>query len=191
MRSWWAQGNSSTAGHYRAGLAIPDLPLAYGKVLPPVTEAGLNMVNESRRWDAGLPAVTLGQVWLHFGHRLGAIAVSALAATVVVRVVRRRERELFLTTTVLSLLLAAQLTLGVLTVLWRKPADVASLHVAVGALVLVSSFVIALRARRLHWLTTRVTQTDSRHAGASSAPPRIQSPQPAQDIRGGAELAPA
>src|SRR3954469_5227363 len=120
--------------HYRAGLAIPDLPLAYGKILPPLSQAGLNLVNESRRWDAGLPAVTLGQVWLHFGHRLGAIAVSGLAALVVFRVVRRRHRELFTATTVLSLLLAAQVTLGVLTVLWRKPADVASLHVAVGAL---------------------------------------------------------
>jgi hypothetical protein len=32
----------------------------------------------------------------------------------------------------------------------RKPADIASLHVAVGALVLVTSFVITLRAGRLY-----------------------------------------
>ena len=176
--------------HYRAGLAIPDMPLAYGKVLPPVSHDGLNRVNESRRWDAGLPAVTLGQVWLHFGHRVGAVAVCTAAGLVVFRVVRRRHRALFLPATVLSSLLAAQVTLGVLTVLWRKPADVASLHVAVGALVLVTSFVIAARARRLDWLTTRVSQTDMRHAGTSPAPARIQS-QPGQDIRGGAELAPA
>jgi heme A synthase len=47
-------------------------------------------------------------------------------------------------------LLAAQVTLGVLTVLYRKPADVASAHVAVGALLLVTSFVLAARAGRLY-----------------------------------------
>jgi len=43
---------------------------------------------------------------------------------------------------ILLVLLMAQVTLGVLTVLLRKPADVASSHVAVGALVLVTSFVM-------------------------------------------------
>jgi hypothetical protein len=38
----------------------------------------------------------------------------------------------------------------VLTVLWRKPADVASLHVAVGALTLVTTFVLTVRAARLY-----------------------------------------
>ena len=47
---------------------------------------------------------------------------------------------------ILLLLLTAQVTLGVLTVLLRKPADVASAHVAVGALVLVTSFVMMVRA---------------------------------------------
>ena len=50
----------------------------------------------------------------------------------------------------LGVLIAAQLTLGVCTVLYRKPADVASAHVAVGALVLVTAFVTAARAARLH-----------------------------------------
>ena len=50
---------------------------------------------------------------------------------------------------ILLLLLAAQVTLGVLTVLLRKPADVASAHVAVGALVLMTSFVLTARAGRL------------------------------------------
>jgi len=49
----------------------------------------------------------------------------------------------------LIVLLAAQLTLGVLTVMLRKPADVVSAHVAVGALVLVTSFVLTVRAARL------------------------------------------
>jgi len=36
--------------------------------------------------------------------------------------------------------------LGILTVLLRKPADIASLHVAVGALLLAMNWIIALRA---------------------------------------------
>ena len=47
-------------------------------------------------------------------------------------------------------LLLTQLKLGVLTVLLRKPAGVASTHVAVGALVLMTTFVLAARAIRLH-----------------------------------------
>ena len=139
--------------HYEAGLAIPDLPLAYGKVLPPGGEEGLRLANESRRWDAGLPAVTLGQVWLHFGHRLGAVVVTLAAVALVVRVIRRGRREQFAGAALLSALLLTQLTLGVLTVLWRKPADVASAHVAVGALVLVTAFAMTVRAARVNYLS--------------------------------------
>ena len=75
--------------HYEAGLAIPDVPLVYGKLLPPTTAAGLNAVNDLRVWELDLPPVTLTQVWLHFAHRIGAVLVSlvvlALAAHVFVR----------------------------------------------------------------------------------------------------------
>jgi hypothetical protein len=50
----------------------------------------------------------------------------------------------------LLVLLATQITLGIVTVLLRKPADVASAHVAVGALVLVTAFVTLLRSLRLY-----------------------------------------
>src|SRR6185503_2264532 len=81
--------------HYRAGLAIPDLPLAYGRLLPPFSARSLEAVNEFRTWDARLERVTLGQIWLHFTHRLGAIAVTVAAAALVLRIVRRRRRALF------------------------------------------------------------------------------------------------
>jgi cytochrome c oxidase assembly protein subunit 15 len=187
----------ATMRHYGAGLAIPDLPLAYGKVLPPVTGAGLDLANDARRWDAGLPAVTLGQVWLHFSHRLGALLVTAIAVTLIAAVLKRRRAELFTPALVLAALLAAQVTLGVLTVLWRKPADVASLHVAVGALVLVTAFVMAARSARVNYAKVVRGFEPSPHAGESFAPPRIEAleltepSQPGTDIRGGAELAPA
>jgi cytochrome c oxidase assembly protein subunit 15 len=145
--------------HDGAGLAIPDLPLAYGRLLPPTTAAGVEAVNHVRAWQYRLPSVTLTQLWLHFGHRIGAVVVTtlvlALSALVVFRF--RNRRALVLPAVILVLLLAAQIALGVLTVLLRKPADIASAHVAVGALVLFTAFVLTTRAARLYW-PTRVAQ---------------------------------
>lgn len=168
--------------HYRAGLAIPDLPLSYGHVLPPtsddqldrriwermsVTEqgylglfTGVATDTAAPRWagaskvtiDGRTEALTLGKVWLHFGHRLGAIVVSAVLLMLIVKVLRlhRGRPDLLLPALLLVALLLTQLTLGALTVLLRKPADVASAHVAVGALVLVTTFVLAARSVRLY-----------------------------------------
>ena len=170
--------------HYRAGLAIPDLPLAYGKVLPPVSAAGLERANETLTWDAHLPRVTLGQVWLHFGHRVGALLVTAAAVALVWRVFRTKRRELVVPSIVLCGLLVSQVTLGVLTVLWRKPADVASAHVAVGALVLVTSFVMTVRTARVNWLLTPSPLYSGGRAGVGG---RSSVRSPKSEIRNPAE----
>jgi cytochrome c oxidase assembly protein subunit 15 len=142
----------ATMRHYDAGLAIPDLPLAYGKLLPPIDAAGLREANALRAWESGLKPVTRSQVWLHFGHRVGALVVTGMVVALVLTVVRRHraERALLRPALLAGVLVIVQVTLGVLTVLWRKPADVASAHVAVGALVLVTTFVTAVRAARLY-----------------------------------------
>jgi len=151
----------ATMRHYQAGLAIPDVPLTYGRLLPPIDSAGLRLVNQQRIWRMdGLDPVTLGQIWLAFGHRIGAIIVAAMI-TCLVSVVAcryRRRRDLLLPACMLVVLLMVQMTLGVTTVLKRKPADVASAHVAVGALLLVTTFTIAVRAARLeHRRATNLT----------------------------------
>ena len=51
--------------HNQAGLAIPDFPLAFGSILPPV-------------WNPGIA--------IHFAHRLGAVAVLIAASLTVARV---------------------------------------------------------------------------------------------------------
>lgn len=172
--------------HYGAGLAIPDLPLAYGKILPPVSEQGISLANETRNWDAGLPGVTRGQVWLHFTHRVGAVVVTAFAVALIARIVRR-NREFLLLALALAALLAAQVTLGVLTVIWRKPADVASLHVAVGASLLVTAFTLTVRAARERWLSSHNPECNLAYTEARLAAPRMFGEQ----VRGGAEFAPA
>ena len=136
--------------HYKAGLAIPDLPLAYGNWLPPMDEAALRKINNYRGYHTDLFPVTLFQVWLHFAHRIGAIIVSAAVVLVVTHVLRRREQSLLRRPVILLIvLLVIQLTLGVLTVLMQKPADIASLHVAFGALTLFTTFTLTTRAIKL------------------------------------------
>jgi cytochrome c oxidase assembly protein subunit 15 len=136
--------------HYNAGLAIVDVPLNYGKVLPPVSDAELASVNTLRTFRLNMPAVSLTQVWLHFAHRVGAIAVTAALVVLIVKTVRMRNVGLNRLTRALVFLLITQLTLGILTVMLRKPADIASAHVAVGALALVTTFVLTTRAIRLY-----------------------------------------
>jgi heme a synthase len=142
----------ATMRHYRAGLAIPDLPLAYGSVLPPMTGEELEAANKVRAWELNLEPVSLVQVWLHFSHRVMAVVVSVALVILEVHVLRRhrRHRGLVVPGVALVQLLAIQLGLGIFTVMLRKPADIASLHVAVGALVLVTTFVICARALRLY-----------------------------------------
>ncbi len=137
--------------HFGAGLAIPDFPLSYGKWLPPVTDAGLAAINHHRAFDLNLDPVTLWQIWLHFGHRLGALLVSIMVIAFSWAVFGSKPRlGLTWAAVTLIVLLAAQVTLGILTVLLRKPADVASTHVAIGALVLVTSFFVTVRLMRMN-----------------------------------------
>lgn len=116
--------------HTGAGLAIPDFPLAFGALLPPLDS---------------LP------VAIHFSHRLGAVAVSAVAVWVAGRVVRRHRGESLLMRPVVLLLIlvAVQISLGALTVWSSKAVIPTTAHVACGAAVLATSLVLALRAHRL------------------------------------------
>lgn len=136
--------------HYGAGLAIPDLPLNYGQVLPPMDAQSLADAN-AHRVSENLPAVTFFQVWLHFGHRMGAVLVTILLSWLIARLLRHESSPALRRPAMLLIgLLITQLTLGVLTVLWRKPADVASLHVLVGALTLMTTFVLIVRSVHLY-----------------------------------------
>ena len=143
--------------HLGAGLAIPDLPFAYGKLIPPTNASQLADANHFRIWKLDMDPVTLTQIWLHFAHRIGAVVVSfALITLIIVIFSQNRDRKgLVWPARLLAFLLVAQVTLGILTVYLRKPADIASSHVAVGALVLAMTFTIAVRSMRLYSLRHR------------------------------------
>jgi cytochrome c oxidase assembly protein subunit 15 len=138
--------------HNDAGLAIPDFPGSYGQVLPPTNAGELKAVNDWRAWSdesALNNRVTMSQVWLHFSHRVGAVLVSVIVVWLVIAASRKGSDLVRRPAAVLLVLLAAQFALGVMTVVMRKPADLASAHVAVGALVLVTAFTVTVRSMRL------------------------------------------
>jgi heme a synthase len=119
----------ATMRHTNAGLAIPDFPLMFGRLVPD-------------HWDA--------KIAIHFAHRVGAavvtIAIVATAAQVWLH--HRRDRELARPAGLLVALVAIQVTLGGLTVLSQRDVWINSLHVVCGALVLTTSLVLTLRTWR-------------------------------------------
>jgi cytochrome c oxidase assembly protein subunit 15 len=132
--------------HTQSGLAIPDFPLAYGHWMPPPLE-------EANAWRAAiqLEPVTAGQILIHFSHRAGAVAVTVSLFVLAALIFRRyrSQRKLVWLAAGLVALLVLQIFLGAWTVLSGKAADVATGHVAVGALILAGSFSITLMAYKL------------------------------------------
>ena len=135
--------------HSDAGVAIPDFPTAFGGLFPPLTIDDAFRAELVHRYgvDAGLAHITTFQVWIHFSHRIGACIVTACIIIWTTMILRnfRNLPKLANPAMILLALLAIQITLGILTVLERKPADIASLHVAVGSLVLMTACVILVR----------------------------------------------
>jgi len=117
----------ATMRHQGAGLAIPDLPLAFGRLVPPLDDAA---------------------VALHFAHRVGALAVLAAVAVFAVRAHRSGVTALARTASVVVLLVVAQISLGAMTVLTGKAVLPTTAHVAMGAAVLGSCWLLLLRACR-------------------------------------------
>ena len=116
--------------HTGAGLAIPDFPLAFGRLVPP--------------FDApGVP--------IHFMHRVGAVAVTLCIAWAVARVIREHanERQLLRPALTLGSLLLVQLALGALTIWTGRAVLPVTAHVAVGAAVLATSLFLTLRSVQL------------------------------------------
>jgi heme a synthase len=124
--------------HLQAGLAIPDFPLAFGKLIPPITS---------------LPIAA------NFSHRVGAVVVTALILAVAIKAPRVLQPIAF----ALVGIVCVQIYLGA-RVVWDaaenvrvyhsmvgeeavRHATVTSFHVMTGALTLALSLLTALAAR--------------------------------------------
>lgn len=113
--------------HTKSGLAIPDFPLAFGRVVPAI---------------ASFP------VAVHFAHRIGGVAVAAMALLVLARASRSGRPGLRKTAVAIASLVLLQIALGGLTVLSRKDVLITTGHVAAGALILGASLALVLASSR-------------------------------------------
>lgn len=138
--------------HTQSGLAIPDFPLVYGHLLPPTDASALPAINDYRiGWD--LPAVTMSQIWIHFAHRVGAVLVSLLLLMNVSHVLSTyKDSKLREPALLLLAGLLVQILLGALTVWTGKGVEIATAHVAVGALLLGLSVIVSIRSFQLYRL---------------------------------------
>lgn len=114
--------------HLGAGLAIPDWPLSFGKVVPPLTSL---------------------EIATNFAHRTWGLVVAALIlgfAPVVFRRVNGGVRTVY---AVLVAAVTLQVALGGATVLLEKAPLLTSFHVVTGAFVLANTLIFALGAHRI------------------------------------------
>jgi cytochrome c oxidase assembly protein subunit 15 len=132
--------------HQHAGLAVPDFPLAYGRIYPSTDSAALAAINQRRTGVVDDAPVTAFQVHLHMVHRFVAVVLVAGAAWTWRRAARL-GRGSRLAVRAWTGLFAVQFALGAATVWTNKAADLATAHVAVGASILAVG--VALATMRL------------------------------------------
>jgi len=116
--------------HMHAGLAIPDFPLAFGRLIPPLAT----------------PFITV-----HFAHRVGALVVAGGVGWTAARVLgRHRDQPALWRPALLALaLLVLQITLGAFTIWSGRAVVPTTSHLVAGAGLLATSLVLTLRAARL------------------------------------------
>jgi cytochrome c oxidase assembly protein subunit 15 len=150
----------ATMRHQHRDLSILDFPTANGAWIPNTSAAALARINAWR--DArGFSDVDAFQIWLQMAHRFMALLIAIGVIAFCSRVWKEARQPPTLRR--LSLwwvaFLFVQLTLGAWTIWSNKAADVATAHVAVGAIML--SFGVSISA--VCWRLAR----ESQHAATS------------------------
>jgi cytochrome c oxidase assembly protein subunit 15 len=183
----------ATMRHQHAGLAIPDFPLAYGKLWPAMDSASVAEYNRQRLELTEMHAITAFQIGLQMAHRLMAVAILAGVGWVAWRSRRREEADnagshknpppyvggygagaLRRLAFVWLGLILVQAGLGAWTIWSNKAADVATVHVLVGALSLVTGALwclIAFRrpAKQVESKTAEISAAEASTLGMTSA----------------------
>jgi cytochrome c oxidase assembly protein subunit 15 len=137
--------------HQHAGLAIPDFPLAYGRVWPDLSPEAVDVYNRQRLETVALNPITAAQIGLQMAHRLLAVVIVGLVVWcgVRLRAAAPPGHELRRLAGVWMVLVALQFGLGAWTLWSNKAADIASLHVVCGALTLVTGGLLCVVAARV------------------------------------------
>jgi cytochrome c oxidase assembly protein subunit 15 len=140
----------ATMRHAHAGLSIPDFPLAYHKLWPPMDAASVASYNENRVQVNETNPITAFQIALQMVHRLMALLITCAVVFCAVWTRRLGPRHPLARWSLFWLaLILCQILLGAATIWSNKAADIATLHVLVGAMSLVTSALLTLVAFRV------------------------------------------
>jgi len=149
-------GTAATMRHAHAGLSIPDFPTAYGKVWPDTDPATISRINE-QRLAATQPPTSAALILLQMTHRLGAVLVLVLIGWFTWKMWTGAAipRSLKAWSLVWSVMVLGQIGLGAWTIWSNKAADVATAHVALGALMLLLGGMLSFRLIFGHFAARR------------------------------------
>lgn len=154
--------------HQHAGLAIYDFPLAYGQWWPSTDAESLLRYNQVRPDEN---SVTAFQIGLQMFHRVGAfwtLGWIGMCGWSGARVFSGSSIPRW-GGWIWVFMLVIQASLGIATVVFNKPADIATSHVAVGAASLAWGTILSLGARRLLPAEKRAMGSARVWASATSA----------------------
>ncbi|MGE5215195.1 MAG: COX15/CtaA family protein, partial [Nitrospirota bacterium] len=145
-------------------LSILDFPTANGAWIPDTSAAALAKINEWRDARA-LSDVSAFQIWLQMLHRFVALIIAIAIISFCIRVWRdvRGLDALKRLSLLWVILVVCQISLGAWVIWSNKAADVATTHVALGAIML--SFGVSISA--ICW---RIFQTEIDSARPPGAP---------------------
>ena len=136
--------------HQHAGLAIPDFPLAYGRLWPTMDDGSVAHYNARRMEILAVNPITALQIGLQMTHRLLALGILGAVAFAAWSARRTLGAGSLLSRLALGWLglILTQALLGAATIWSNKAADVATAHVFVGALSLTVGTMMSLIALR-------------------------------------------
>jgi cytochrome c oxidase assembly protein subunit 15 len=141
----------ATMRHQHAGLAIPDFPLAYHKLWPPMDAVSVASYNQHRLGVTDPNPITATQILLQMIHRILALAITC--AVLFCAWVSRRQLGARHPLAKLSLvwlgLILLQIVLGAATIWSDKAADIATAHVVDGALSLIAGALLTIISFRV------------------------------------------
>ncbi|HXT39483.1 MAG TPA: COX15/CtaA family protein [Candidatus Angelobacter sp.] len=173
----------ATMRHQHAGLAIPDFPAAYGKVWPATDADSIIRYNQNRVEINAVNPITAFQVVLQMVHRIVALAILCMVA-LAAWLTRRNlgwQNPLARISTAWLVLIMTQILLGAGTIWTGKSADVATAHVAVGALSLMTGAMLSIVSFRCLVRTAMSVQVAAKgesgavpFAGGANAAPNVR-----------------
>jgi heme A synthase len=168
----------ATMRHQHAGLAIPDFPLAYGKIWPATDSASVELYNQKRMEATAVNPITAFQIVLQMVHRIVALLILIGVAFSAWQTRRRLgwKNPLSKMTVGWVILILAQAILGAVTIWSDKAADVATAHVLLGALSLASGTLISLLSWRMCTTTQRISVASSSGAVRTPRPTSAAAP---------------